>query len=220
MKKTIFTAFAVIAMVTANAQQIVDARTMTDSDTDTRSKFILGAKLGINYSNVYDSEGQDFVADPKLGLVAGGFVTIPLGKLFAIQPEVLYSQKGFKGEGTLLGSPYSFKRTTDYLDVPLFLAFRPVEYLSIVAGPQFSYLMKEKNEFTSATFNQSQEDAFNNDNIRKNTMAFIGGVDINLDKIVIGARAGWDLKENKGDGTSDTPRYKNYWYQLTLGYKF
>ena len=75
MKKTIFTAFAVIAMVTANAQQIVDARTMTDSDTDTRSKFILGAKLGINYSNVYDSEGQDFVADPKLGLVAGSFVT-------------------------------------------------------------------------------------------------------------------------------------------------
>ncbi len=218
MKKVIFTVFAAIAMVTAAGAQETDAR--TSSDTDTRDKVILGAKLGANYSNVYDSEGEDFVADAKLGFVAGGFVTIPLGKLFAVQPEILYSQKGFKGSGTLLGSPYSYERTTDYLDVPLFLAFRPIEYLSIVAGPQFSYLLSEKNEFTSDVVNETQEEAFNNDNIRKNTMAIIGGVDVNIDKLVIGARAGWDLKENKGDGTSETPRYKNYWYQLTLGYKF
>jgi hypothetical protein len=218
MKKSIFTVFAAIAMaITAKAQENVTV--VSSSDTDTRSNFILGAKLGANYSNVYDSEGEDFVADAKLGFVAGGFVTIPLGKLFAIQPEVLYSQKGFKGSGTLLGSSYSYERTTDYLDVPIFVAIRPIEYLSIMAGPQFSYLLSEKNEFDGA-INQTQEEAFNNDNIRKNTLAFIGGVDVNIDKLVIGARAGWDLKENKGDGTSETPRYKNYWYQLTLGYKF
>jgi hypothetical protein len=214
MKKSIFTVFAAIAMVfTAKAQET------TSSNTDTRSNFILGAKLGINYSNVYDSEGEDFVADPKVGFVAGGFVTLPLGNLFAIQPEVLYSQKGFKGSGTLLGSSYSYTRTTDHLDVPIYFAFRPIEYLSILAGPQFSYLLSEKNEFKGA-INNTQEEAFNNDNIRKNTFSLIGGVDVNVSKMVIGARAGWDLKENKGDGTSETPRYKNYWYQLTLGYKF
>lgn len=214
MKKTIFTLFAAIAMFGAKAQE-----NQATSNTDTRSNFILGAKLGANYSNVYDSEGQDFVADAKLGFVAGGFVTLPLGKLFAVQPEVLYSQKGFKGSGTLLGSSYSYTRTTDYLDVPVFLAFRPIEYLSILAGPQFSYLLSEKNEFNGA-INQTQEEAFNNDNIRKNTFCFVGGADVNIDKLVLGVRAGWDLKTNNGDGTSDTPRYKNYWYQLTLGYKF
>lgn len=218
MKKSIFAVFAVFTMaVNANAQETIAAS--NSSDTDTRSNFVLGAKLGTNYSNVYDSEGEDFVADPKLGFVAGGFVTLPLGKLFAIQPEVLYSQKGFKGSGTLFGSSYSYKRTTDYLDVPIFFAFRPIEYVSVLAGPQFSYLLSEKNEFSGA-INATQEQAFNNDNIRKNTFSLIGGVDVNIDKIVIGARAGWDLKENKGDGTSATPRYKNYWYQLTLGYKF
>jgi hypothetical protein len=218
MKKSIFTVFAAIAMFSARAQETVTAT--SGSDTDTRSNFVLGAKLGANYSNVYDSEGEDFVADPKLGFVAGGFLTIPLTKLFAIQPEVLYSQKGFKGSGTLLGSSYSYERTTDYLDVPVYFAFRPIEYLSIMAGPQFSYLLSEKNEFNSDVVNETQEEAFNNDNIRKNTFSIIGGVDVNIDKLVIGARAGWDLKENKGDGTSETPRYKNYWYQLTLGYKF
>jgi len=219
MKKTILTVFTAIAMATGlKAQEMVDARNGS-SDTDTRSNFVLGAKLGANLSNVYDSEGEDFVADTKLGFVAGGFVTIPLGKLFALQPEVLYSQKGFKGEGTLLGSPYSYERTTDYLDVPIFFAVRPIEYLSIMAGPQFSYLLQEKNEFKGA-ISASQEEEFNNDNIRKNTLALIFGADVNISKIVIGARAGWDLRENKGDGTSETPRYKNYWYQLTLGYKF
>jgi hypothetical protein len=218
MKKTVFTVFAAIAMFSAaKAQENVSA---SGSSTDTRDNFILGAKLGANYSNVYDSEGEDFVADAKLGFVAGGFVTLPITKLFAIQPEILYSQKGFKGSGTLLGSSYSYERTTDYLDVPIFLAIRPIEYLSIMAGPQFSYLLSEKNEFTSAVANETQEEAFNNDNIRKNTFSVIGGVDVNIDKLVIGARAGWDLKENRGDGTSETPRYKNYWYQLTLGYKF
>lgn len=208
MKKIIFTVFAAIAMAATGQAQ------------DTRDKFAFGAKLGANLSNVYDSEGEDFVADAKLGFVAGGFVTIPLTKLFAIQPEVLFSQKGFKGEGTLLGSSYSFERTTNYLDVPVFFAVRPIQYLSIMAGPQFSYLMKEKNEFNSDVVNETQEEAFRTDNIRKNTLALIFGADVSIDKLVIGARAGFDLKENKGDGTSETPRYKNYWYQLTLGYKF
>ena len=216
MTKSIFGIVAFMAMATnVQAQEIGKSPVNEDRD-----QVILGFKLGGNYSNVYDSEGEDFVADPKLGFVAGGFVSIPLGKLFAIQPEILYSQKGFKGSGTLLGSPYSYTRTTDYLDVPLFLALRPSPYISILAGPQFSYLLSEKNEFTSATVNTLQEEAFRNDNIRKNTLCFIGGVDINLSRLVIGARAGWDLKTNNGDGTSDTPRYKNTWYQLTLGYKF
>ena len=213
MKKSIFTLFAAMSIVAVtNAQE-------TQAKSDSSNKFTIGAKLGANYSNVYDTEGEDFVADAKLGFVAGGFITIPLGKLFAIQPEVLFSQKGFKGSGTLLGSSYNFTRTTNYLDVPLFLVVRPSEYFSIMAGPQFSYLMSEKNEF-NGVINQLQEDEFNNDNIRKNTLCFIGGVDVNFDKLVIGARAGWDFKTNNGDGTSDTPRYKNMWYQLTLGYKF
>lgn len=215
MKKSICTLFAAIAMVTGVKAQ----ETPKSSDTDTRDKFVLGAKLGANYSNVFDSEGEDFVADPKLGFVAGGFVTLPLGKFFAIQPEVLYSQKGFKGKGTLLGGSYSYTRTTDWVDVPIYLAIRPVEYLSVVAGPQFSFLVKEKNEFSGA-INDTQQEEFNNDDIRNNMMGLIGGVDINIDKLVIGARAAWDFKQNKADGPSETPRYKNYYYQLTLGYKF
>ena len=185
-----------------------------------RDRLSFGAKVGFNYSNVYDRQGEEFVADPKFGLAVGGFVAIPLVKYLSFQPELLFSQKGFEGKGKLLGSTYNYKRTTSYLDIPLLIAIRPSEKVSIVLGPQYSFLLKEKNEFTSAIINSQQEKEFENDNVRKNMLGFTGGLDLNFDHIVVGLRAGWDLQKNNGDGTSTTPRYKNSWYQATIGFRF
>jgi hypothetical protein len=49
-------------------------------------------------------------------------------------------------------------------------------------------------------------------------LGFIGGVDVNVGKVIIGARAGWDIQNNNGDGTSTNPRYKNAWTQATIGF--
>jgi hypothetical protein len=179
-----------------------------------------GVKIGTNYSNIYDSQGEDFEADAKFGLAAGAFVSIPFGRYVGIQPEVLFSQKGFKGTGTMFGSPYEVTRTTNYIDVPLLISLKPTGSITLLAGPQYSFLIKEKNVFANSTATFQQEEAFDNDNIRKNTLCFTGGIDINLGHTVIGMRAGWDLSNNNGNGTSSTPRYKNTWGQLTLGYRF
>jgi len=190
------------------------------SSADFREKLTFGVKAGANLSNVYDSQGEQFNADSKLGLAAGVFVALPLGKYFGIQPEILFSQKGYKGSGSILGSDYSFSYTSNYIDVPLLLAFKPISLITIVAGPQYSFLVKDSYTFNSALINVDQEYEFENDNIRKNTLSFLGGIDFNLNRIVIGTRVGWDLQSNKGDGTSETPRYKNIWYQATIGFRF
>ncbi len=190
------------------------------SSTDDREKIFFGIKIGTNYSNVYDSEGEDFVADAKFGLAGGAFVSIPLGKFIGIQPEVMFSQKGFKSSGTFLGTAYKTTRTTDYLDVPILFAIKPLPIVTVLFGPQYSYLMKQKDEFTGGSLSSTQEEEFTNDNIRKNTFSFIIGGDINYENFVVGVRGNWDLKNNIGDGTSTTPRYKNVWYQATVGYRF
>lgn len=195
-------------------------KAQTTTTTDNRAKLTLGVKAGTNYSNVYDSEGEDFVADGKFGLAAGAFVVVPLGKIFGIQPEVLYSQKGFKSTGTFLGTNYEMTRTTDFIDVPILLSIKPVEYVSLLFGPQFSFLMKQTDDFTGGSLSTSQQDEFDNSNLRKNIFGLTGGVDFNIDHLVIGLRGGWDVKNNDGDGNSTTPRYKNMWYQATIGYKF
>ena len=186
----------------------------------TRDAFSFGIKIGSNYSNVYDSQGDKFTADGKYGLAAGAFLSLPLGKFIGVQPEVIYSEKGFKGSGSFLGSNYSATRSTTYIDVPLLLAIKPVSYLTILAGPQYSFLIKQDNNFTSSLGAVDQQKIFDNDNVRKNVLGLTGGVDINLSKFVVGARAGWDVQNNNGDGTSTTPRYKNAWYQATIGFRF
>jgi len=191
-----------------------------DVTIDLRSKLSFGPKIGFNYSNVYDSKGEEFDADGKMGLAGGVFIIIPVSEYLGIQPEILFSQKGFKATGSILGSEYSFTRTTNYLDVPLMVSFKPSEFFSIVAGPQYSYLLSRKEVFHTSAITLEQEDEFTNDNIRKNTFCVTGGVDINVSHIVLGARVGWDLFNNNGDGTSTTPRYKNVWYQATVGYRF
>ncbi|MFN3916157.1 MAG: porin family protein [Flavobacteriales bacterium] len=199
---------------------IAGTATAQSGETDFRENLRFGLKAGVNYSNVYDSRTEDFRADAKIGFAGGVFVAIPIGPYFGLQPEVLISQKGFKGQGSFLGSNYSFTRTTTYVDVPLQLAVKPSEFLTVVAGPQFSYLIKQKDEFNSPFVNTSHEEDFNNENIRKNIFGFVAGLDVNVKHLVLGARIGWDISNNNGDGTSTTPRYKNTWIQGTIGFAF
>jgi hypothetical protein len=109
---------------------------------DTRLKLIPGIKGGVNYANVYDEEGNAFRAESKLGFVGGIFLSIPISKFLGIQPEILFSQKGFIGKGNILGSPYEVKRTSSFIDVPIFLTLKPFQQLTILAGPQYSYFDK------------------------------------------------------------------------------
>ena len=203
--------FGTLLVTNANAQ----------ATTDKRDVVSFGIKAGANYSNVYDSENEDFVADGKFGFAAGAFASIPLGKIVGIQPEVLYSQKGFKSSGTYFGNTYELTRTTEFIDVPILLAVKPMQELTLLFGPQFSYLMKQKDEFSGGSINAIQQKEFDNNDITKNIFALTVGADLNLtNELVVGLRAGWDVKTNEGDGNSSTPRYKNMWYQATLGYKF
>jgi hypothetical protein len=191
-----------------------------DNSTDeTRNKFQFGLKAGANYANVYDSRGEEFRADGKFGFVGGLFIAIPIGKYIGFQPELLFSQKGFMASGRLLGATYELTRTSNFIDVPLLLAIKPIQSLSILVGPQFSFLMKNTDKFDNNITSFEVINEFENDNIRKNILGILAGVDVNLNHVILGARAGWDLYENNGDGTSNTPRYKNAWVQATIGFR-
>jgi cellobiose-specific phosphotransferase system component IIB len=209
MKKNLFAILALILM----------ANTMNAQDTNSRDQIHIGLKVGANYSNVYDTQGEKYDANGKIGFATGAFLSIPIGTFLGIQPEVLFSQKGFKATSSVLGSDVSLTRTTNYIDIPVFLAIKPTEMLTLLVGPQYSYLMKQNDKFTNPITNIEVNQDFNTDNIRKNTFCLVGGVDINLSNLVLGARVGMDMFNNNGDGTSTTPRYKNVWAQATVGFR-
>ena len=212
MKKIILAIIVVALMVNLSSAQ--------EEPLDLRGKVTFGLKAGVNLSNVYDSQGEEFDSEAKIGFAGGAFLAIPLGKYLGIQPEVLYSQKGFKATGSVLGSDYEFKRNTNYLDVPLLIAVKPSSTITLLAGPQFSWLLDGKYDFENKILSGELGQEFDNEDVRENTLCLTGGIDFTLDNIVISGRAGWDLKENNKDGTSDTPRYKNAWIQATFGFRF
>ncbi len=189
------------------------------TSAEAREDLIIGIKAGLNYSNVWDEKGQDFIASPKAGFAGGIFLGIPIGRFLGIQPEILFSQKGLKGSGTLLFFPYSFSRTYSYIDVPLQIQLKPAKFLTIVAGPQYSYLIHQKNEYTLGNNSTDQEIEFKNENIRKNILGFVAGADIIISRIYVSGRVGWDFQNNNGDGSSSVPRYKNQWIQGTIGFR-
>lgn len=215
MKKSLI----IICLLLLSFSNTLLAQGENDVNIDMREKLTFGIKAGINYSNVWDEQGQDFEADPRVGFAGGVFLGIPIGKYLGVQPELLLSQKGFQGGGTLLGNPYSFSKTTTYIDVPIMLQIKPIEYLSIVFGPQYSYLINEKNKYTFGANSTEQEREFENDNVRKNMLGFVVGGDINVSHIVLSGRMAWDFQTNNGDGSSSTPRYKNQWLQITIGFR-
>ncbi|MGM0478926.1 MAG: porin family protein [Bacteroidota bacterium] len=200
---------------------IAQNETINDPEEyDHREEITFALKAGLNFSNVYNSRSEEFRADGKFGFAGGAALTIPIGKYLGVQPEILLSQKGFKGNGVFLGSDYSFTRTTTYLDIPLQVAFKPASYLTIVAGPQYSYLLKQEDDFNNEFLSSSHEEEFENENIRNNILGVVAGIDFNLKDFVVSTRVGWDITNNHGDGSSSTPQYKNLWMQATIGYVF
>lgn len=191
-----------------------------DAPKDSRENLIFGPKIGINYANVYDSGNTQFNADGKLGFAGGAFLAIPVTKLLGVQPELMFSQKGLHASGNVLGFSYDLSRTTNYLDIPIFFAIKPLTFLTVLVGPQFSYLISQKDVLTSPLGSTVLLQEFNNDDVRKNNLCLVAGIDANINRLVVSLRGGFDMLSNAGSGSSFTPRYKNVWGQLTLGYRF
>ena len=81
INKIAFAVLMIFSIGISNAQ--------TNTGSNSRDKLHIGAKIGFNYSNVYDSKGEEFNADSKFGMAIGGFLAIPIGAYFGVQPEIL-----------------------------------------------------------------------------------------------------------------------------------
>jgi hypothetical protein len=96
-----------------------------ENRNDFREMLQFGIKLGTNYSNIYDAKGEDLKTKSRFGLAAGTYISIPIGKFIGIQPELLFSQKGFHATGKILGTTYEFDRITSYIDLPILIQLKP-----------------------------------------------------------------------------------------------
>ncbi len=104
-------------------------------------------KIGLNIANAAIDENRDYPGQKSLlGLTAGLGVNFPLTSdaFLSVQPEILYSQKGWAGESSNALTGYEGTYRLNYLEVPLLLKINfggETIRAYVNAGPSVGYLL-------------------------------------------------------------------------------
>ena len=203
MKRIVILSLVLISAVAANAQS-------------------LGGRVGVNFSNIIKTGDSDFETDFKPGLHAGITLNIPLVSNLSFAPELMYSQKGYKTNGTsLLGGENEYSVTTNFIEVPILLKIGASNGFNIHLGPQISFLTSTTESFKTGSDEYRRKIKEENDNLKKNILGGVVGASFNVgSRASLVARYALDFQKNNEDGSSETPQYKNRVIQLGLGINF
>jgi opacity protein-like surface antigen len=168
--------------------------------------FHLGIKAG---ANLFKIDGESFSQDFNFGYCVGAFSQIYFTPNWGIQPELMFNQTNYR-TGDQFSSIYpngvnDVKGKLNYLSIPVLLSFRPIPFLSLLAGPQFGIMLNQDEHLV----NNAQQ-AF-----KSGDVSLVGGAQLNLMKFMVGARyvLGLNNVNNLDDGVS----WKNQGWQVYAG---
>lgn len=108
-------------------------------------KFHIGVKGGVNFANFTGDEANNL--DNKTGFHFGAIAELGISEKFSIQPEAIYSAQGAKF------SDIDFN--VDYINIPVLAKLYLIDNLSLQAGPQFGFVVNNKNIENPETFDLS-----------------------------------------------------------------
>lgn len=208
---------ATAALLLAGA---VNVKAQTTSTSDKKDGLHFGVRAGVNLSNLIKDGADNSTTGSKLGFNAAAFLEIPVTTGFSVQPELQFSQKGYKSSGSIAGSPYEYKLTTNFIEVPLLAKFKPTKNFGILVGPQFSFLTSTQTKFTVNNSTVENLVKTDNDNLRKNILGGVLGIEAASGPVVFNLRYNLDFQNNNGDGSSSIPKYKNQVIALGVGFRF
>jgi len=187
-----------------------------------------GVKAGANLSNLAgDVVNQDQFKN-RFGFQGGVMVNFGLGDILSIQPEVLYSQKGFKyadQQFTVLNNTYRNTGSVryDYLDVPILVRVRAAGIFFEV-GPQYSYLLNVSTDRTQTingnVVSTAGSGTSNLDNVKRNELGYVGGLGYQASNgVMLGVRYSGAFTDFAKDGYSnnDFRNARNSTFQAYVG---
>ncbi|MFD1184575.1 porin family protein [Pontibacter rugosus] len=99
----------------------------------------LGIKGGVNFANVHGSDADRYGSTDNLtSFHAGIFAQFGVSEVFSVQPELLYTRRGFERQDSV----FRF----DYLELPILAVFNISDNFSAHLGPQVGIMMSTKQE--------------------------------------------------------------------------
>lgn len=120
-------------------------------------RFDGGALAGFNASQV---EGDTFKGYHKPGVVAGFYVETDVAPAIFAAFEIKYSQKGARKKETT-NDPTKYIMRLNYIDIPIYMAFRTSENSAIIGGVSTGFLISAKEMDNYGEFPPEDQNAFN-----------------------------------------------------------
>ena len=106
-------------------------------------------KAGLNLTNVRFKSGG--TQSPKFGYHAGLAAQLDLSDEIVIRPELTYSNKGYRFQAAGVNNGGSLH--LNYMNFALLGGYRPDDVFVVLAGPEFSYLLKANSRFDGSNHN-------------------------------------------------------------------
>ena len=186
----------------------------TSTATSYAQKPHFGVTVG---TNLYNVTGRSFDEKTKAGFSAGAYGEYFFNRMLGVQSELIWSQVRTKTDQDFNQIYGSYGGVSDaqvylnYISLPVMFAFKPAPELSILIGPQYSYLVNQ----TEGLLAQPQWQ--NKDAFSKSEFSLVFGGQLNLGKVKIGARYSVGLSNMNGINSSDDWRYHGF--HFALGYQ-
>ena len=114
-----------------------------------QAQFTVGLKAGLNYANITGKLGTtpEYDRDRKLGFNAGFIANFEATNILSVQPEILYSTKGYKVEDSQtkddLTTDITVNSKFNYIDLPVMVQVHSGQFY-VEAGPQVSFLVNQE----------------------------------------------------------------------------
>ncbi len=190
-----------------------------------------GLKAGANLSNLSGNLTNQDKYQNKFGFVGGVLLNAGIvNDLLSIQPEVLFSQKGFKygsNSYSVLGNTYKYSgaRTYNYIDVPILLKVK-AGGVFFEAGPQYSYLLNVRDN-SAITSNSNpvtgSASSQNLDNVNRSEIGYAAGLGFEASSgVFLDVRYNGsftDFAKNGYQGSDlDLKNARNSVFQASLGF--
>lgn len=162
----------------------------------------VGLKLhGSLASATYDQENLNDLVDSKIGYGGGFQLLLELHSLFAIQPELLYINKGHSFKSNILGNTVDSTVSLNYVQLPVFAVIQlpiiPAVTPKLMVGPHFAYHLFGSQTLDSTTSdgrNTSTTEDINKDDISSVDFGISAavGVDIQLEAYKLTLDLRWE----------------------------
>jgi len=181
-----------------------------------------GVRGGVDFMTLGGDDANDDLSR-RTGFMVGGFVLMDFEGVFALQPELMYIQKGSQRENDVGGTTITTTTKLDYIEVPVLAKLAiPTDGLvspTVFAGPTVGININAKRE-SEGGGQTSTSDISDSVSGTDFGVALGAGVDYTLNAGTISFDVRYELGLTSVDDTDVDNSIRNQGFMVTAGFGF